>query len=90
MSASPDDAKNLSFSQDLSLSALFGIEGKNCVVTVRPASLPPLPAIQSLPHLSAVWLAGRWLGWLHSWVPALLCVLLHRRLVPVARVGSVC
>ena len=27
MSASPDDAKNLSFSQDLSLSALFGIEG---------------------------------------------------------------
>ena len=31
--ASPDDARNLSFTQDLSLQALFGIQGKNCVVT---------------------------------------------------------
>ena len=33
MSASPDDAKNLSFAQDLSINALFGVAGKNCIVT---------------------------------------------------------
>lgn len=32
MTASPEDAKNMSFTQDLSIGALFSVTGKNCVV----------------------------------------------------------
>ena len=40
-SASPDDAKDLSFSQDLSLAALFGIEGERTPRMFKVTPTPP-------------------------------------------------
>ena len=58
-SASPEDAKNLSLTQDLSLDALFGIRGKNCVVTGGSKGIGLMIASGLVQNGASVWIFSR-------------------------------
>ena len=57
--ASPEDAKNLSFSQDLSLQSLFGIAGKNCIVSGGSKGIGLMIAAGLVQNGAHVWIFSR-------------------------------